>query len=47
MSSIDELYTGKKKPKRNKKNLIGDFDSEESSLFSTALKIEFLGLLLF
>lgn len=32
---------------QTKKNLIGDFDSEESSLFSTVLKIEFLGLHLF
>lgn len=30
-----------------KKTLIGDFDSEESSLFNTALKMEFLGLHLF
>lgn len=41
MSSIGEVYTGKKK------DLIGDFDLEESSLFSTALKMDFLGLHLF
>lgn len=37
MSSIDGLY-------RDQKNLIRDFDSEESSLFSTALEMGFLCL---
>lgn len=42
MSSIQ-----RKKKKKQQNHLIGDFDSEESFLFSTALKIEFLGLHLF
>lgn len=37
VSSIDGVYT-------DQKNLIGDFDSEESSPFSTALKMEFFCL---
>lgn len=37
VSSIDGVYT-------DQKNLIGDFDSEESSPFSTALTMEFFCL---
>lgn len=45
MNYINKVCTDQKT--KQKKNWIGDFDSEESPLFRTALKMEFLDLHLF